>query len=717
MFKIKAGVLMKKDFVGVLQHDEQDCGAACLASLLNYYGCSVTLSEVRERLKVDKSGTNLLALSIVASDYGLGSESLTGSFDELIDEVKQNTISLPFIAHTINSKNVGHFIVVYKISDTAIFYFDPGEGKRRVSFEEFKKDWTQVILCVVSTEKLKKRKIKNQYSKIFAILFSEKNNFIKAVIYSVFVSILSFLGAFFYKNVIDNILGNMTNGGGASIWSVITNNMNLLFILLVILYLIQSCFSFLNAYVLSRIAKKINRKLSTLFFSHIINLPIEFLDRNDSGAIISRYHNIIELQDMSINLILSFLINILMLVLGGIILCVINPLLFLVVTLMIFIYSLVVFSWIEPVKNSNRDIQKSYSETITLVNESLNGIDTIKLQNGEKQFIEKFTLSTNNLSNGVFRTLNYQGLVSSSVMFIEAVGNLIVIWLGSKLVMSGQLSLSSLIVFESLTMYFTTPMKSLISLFGSVQTSFIILSRVSDILSIGVEKISYDNPIEIELDGSIRIDNISFKYNLLNKTLSEISTVIRANKIYGLVGKNGSGKSTLMKIIATLLLPSEGGVYFNDIRLTESNLLSVRKQISYVSQNPYVFEGTLRENLMFGNDVDDEELDEMCKLLDLYSLVPKGNGLGMFILESGSNLSGGQRQKIGLARALLKNPKILLLDEATSSLDEYTENLVFSYLQSLKQKMTVISIFHDSEKLKYVDEIIELDKGEMQSKE
>nr|WP_039695545.1 peptidase domain-containing ABC transporter [Streptococcus gallolyticus] len=703
-------------FKGVLQHDTQDCGAACLTSILNYFGKGVSLSLIKEELKVDKSGSNLYTLSLIAERHGLVAEALNGNFEELLDEIRTKSISLPFIAHFQNDHFLGHFVVVYKICRSKMLIFDPSEGNQTLSFEEFLQRWTGSILTFENTKECKETKQANiTYGMLRKIMVKDRKNFSYAIIYSLCISLISMLGALFYKNVVDSIISSeKTTTTVEGVLDQLISNINLLFCFLILLYIFQLILNILNGFTLARISERINNELMLLFFNHVIGLPLEFIDRTDSGSILSRYNNIIEIQNQGINAILSVILDTIMAIVGAVILLLISPLLFTLVFIVLMIYSVLTVVFISPLKSANRDIQKEHSDSVTTLNEVLDGIGTIKIYQGEWRFVQKFSHTIRQLSEGIFKSLNLKNILDSLVIFVESVGTIAIILLGGKFVVSGSISLGALIAFESLTSFFTIPVKNIIKTIGEFQNVLISISRLEDIFAVEEEYSVNRNTLTDEKIKQITLSNVEYSYNLIVNSLDDLSLTIDSGTITGVLGGNGSGKSTLLKMLSTLIYPKSGKIFFNEIELTKVVLSDIRQKLSYVSQSPYVFEGTLRENLTLGNlKISDKQMIELCQKFDLFSLVAGGNDLDLFLLENGENLSGGQKQKIGIVRALLSNPDVLLLDEATSGLDQESERKVFEHLGIIKNDMIIITIFHDLDFIKYIDRAIIIDRGKI----
>lgn len=708
---------MRKSFKGVMQHDTQDCGAACLTSVINYFGNSVPLFEIREKLKVDKTGSSLYAIGLVAKDYGLCPTALNGTWDELFDELQARSIQLPFIAHFLNQHSKGHFVVVYKYSATSISIFDPGEGHQVLSLEEFQQKWTGAIMTFSKTDTFQdQKKSYPKYTQLIQELASEEKSFAYVTIYSLIIAGVSIIGAFFYKDVIDRIIlrqGAMTTFSG--IVGRLISNMEELLFAVIGLYIFQLVISLLNGLVLAKMSERINDKMMNLFFNHMIRLPLEYRDRTDSGSILSRFHHMMEIQNQGVNSLLPILLDSILSLVAVAILWSISPVLFVLVLSMMLLYIGITVAFIQPLKRANRGIQREYSDQLTLVNETLSGLGTIKLQTGEERFSQAFRSKTREVSKGIFKILNLQSVLNALIVLVESIGTLIIIWIGSKLVIFKALSLGQLVAFSSLTSFFTMPIKELVNTFLGLQHTLIAVDRVTDILNTEKEysTIQADETFQKQLT-RVDVKDLTYHYKLGHKSLDKLSLKLERGSIVGLIGRNGSGKTTLLKALASLLQVDHGLITFEGIKLNKENLASIRRKIAYVGQESFVFEGSLRDNLTLGtSDLSEEEMHRLCREFGLFQLTKSGNGLDCLLLENGDNLSSGQQQKIGLVRALLKKPDILLLDEATSHLDKASLGQVVAYLGSIKKDMIILMACHEEDVLTCADRLLVMDKGKI----
>ncbi|MPQ22137.1 ATP-binding cassette domain-containing protein [Carnobacterium divergens] len=374
---------------------------------------------------------------------------------------------------------------------------------------------------------------------------------------------------------------------------------------------------------------------------------------------------------------------------------------------MVLVYAIIFMIFLPFLKKNRKKYYSYYSESITALSQVLVGNSTILMQKSSLWFFDKISSKVKKANRKLYVIGWLEGAVSSLVTLTESMGSLAILWKGSQLALQGKISLGSLVVFQSMMTSFILPIQQLILIQNEIQTLRILTQRLDDLYEVKAERIAL--PIvneEIVKNYNIKLNNISFSYHFGRNILENINCDISEGSKVGIVGNSGSGKTTLIKMIASLYSPTQGEIYFDNKSYEKYSLDELRQNIAYVDQTPFIFEGTILDNLIMGISLGDDNskhIEKVAEICELYHLDSTDkNDLNMFLYENGNNLSGGQKQKIGLARALIKSPKLLLLDEATSNIDETSKLKILSYIYSLT-KMTVISISHDKSIYNYSD--------------
>jgi ATP-binding cassette subfamily B protein len=433
------------------------------------------------------------------------------------------------------------------------------------------------------------------------------------------------------------------------------------------------------------------------------------------GEIVSRYADAGQIRYAISNAALTIMIDTVMAAVGGAVLYAESSRLFFVATILLVIYATVVFVYNKPIRDSNEEIMEDNAQVTSYLVESLKGIETIKAFNGERHAqyeTEKYFVR-------FLKSVFHNGMISNSqqalTATIAAVGEVVILWMGTIEVLDGKLSIGQLITFNVLLSYFLTPVQNLINLQPIMQTAFVAADRLSEFLILSSEKDDHDNERlkNVSLCLPISISHVDFRFGTRDLVLRDINMKICAGERVALVGESGSGKSTLVKLLMRFFDWEKGEIYFGDYNIKDINLETIRDKIAYISQDVFLFSGTIRQNLCLGNEnVPLEDIIQACKLSCAHEFIEKlPKRYDTILEENGANLSGGQKQRLAIARALLKKPDIMIMDEATSNLDLVTEKAIDQTINGLPDTMTTIIIAHRLSTIMNVDKIYVLREG------
>lgn len=702
-----------KRLKGYYQYNQEDCGAACLATILNFYGRKASISLLKNKMLYDKNGASVISIIETAKEYGIDSEAYEGTLDELKEEINQGNFRLPLILH-IEKKGIGgHYVVLKKIKNGKIKIFDPKDGHLSLTEKNFLKCWTGILICFQDNKKYENKSEKtfliNNYKYIY-ILFENRSILFVAIILSITISIISVLVAWAYKIIIDTfIIGDLNN----NIFVQLPVQYGLFFLILFCFYCCQSLVSGIRDILISQMTKKLSNRLAKSFFAHILNISEKDIFYFETGDIVARYQSIVQVQRSFLNILFTVSSELVGIIIGTIVLLKLSSKLFWFVVVMLVIYILIFILGLPFLKKNRKKYYSAYSESMTELNQIINGRSVIVMQNKATWFFNKALKKVEESNKSLFNLGCTEALITASVILTESLGGLAILWKGTSMVIGGNLSLGSLIVFQSMLNFFIVPVQKLVLVQDEFQNLNILLQRLNDLFVIKMENVEMHPISDTIINYSIKLVDIKFSYQYSKNILDNLCLDIPMGSKIGIIGKSGSGKTTLIKIIASIYKPQRGKVYIDNINYEKFSLSTIRNKIAYVPQESFVFQGSIMDNLLLGEYLSKEKrttIMEISSILGLYNFdVGHNNDLNFFIQENGNNLSGGQKQKIGLARALIKKPKILLLDEALSNIDKETREEIFEYLYS-NADMTIISISHDESVYKYSDFIWELNK-------
>lgn len=725
----------------IKQHDERDCGAACLSMIASHYGLKHPISKYRELTKTDRNGANLYGLCDAAQKIGFCAEALSGNMDDLLDGVSRGEIKTPFIAHIINEDYMQHFVVVSKIKNGKFFVADPAKGKVKYTAEQFAELWNGYIVTFEKSEGFQKGNfVKGSFKKFFSLLKGQYAKLAGVIILSLIISVIGIAGSFVFEIIIDNFYDvhetAVCDDGctdehehvteetaveaegflGRIVYFVTDNasNFNLFFVCLLGLYLLQAAIHFLRGYLISLVAKKIDLRLMIPYYEHIIDLPMSAVNTRKTGEYLSRFSDADAVRNAVSGATLTLILDSFMVVACGVILFMENPTLFYISLVVIFLYAAIVFCYKYPLETVNRDVMENNAGVQSYLKESIDGIETVKANRIEQTAKNKNGSKFGRFIDAVFKNNVISVSQDSLCSLVELVGVVIILWVGFEMVTASRVTMGSLITFYALLAYFIEPIKNLIGLQPMMQTAVIAAERLNDILDIPVEDKDAKRDIETTFDG-VSFSDVNFRYANHELVLKNISLEINKGEKVAVVGESGCGKTTLAKLLLKFYLPESGEIIFNGKALSSVSSDYVRSIISYVDQNTFLFSDTVKNNLTFENaDITDEEIEKACKASKAHEFISAlPFGYDTFLEENGKNLSGGQRQRLAIARALLRKPKLIIFDEATSNLDTVTESAIKDTIFDLDREMSCIIIAHRLSTIKNCDRIIVMKKGEI----
>lgn len=715
----------------VKQHDVRDCGAACLATICSHFGLNIPLITVRQEMKIDKNGANLLAITETAKKFSLHADALFGNWSELLENIGSKSIKLPIMAHVISRKSLTHYIIIEKITDKNIIVFNPSRGKQKYKIDQFEKIWTGYMVTFKPMESFVKQDMgKGRMKKYLEIITKQKKFFIMATIISLFLAGTSIVCSLAYQRIIDKfILGGMNSIETMSQIPVFTgvmsqikslcNNLEAMFLLIISLYLFQALLYAVRGVIITQIFQKSSKLIMFKFYRHFLGLPLSFFQDRDTGEILSRYNDMEEIQDVLSGIGLSIIMDGIMAIAGGFVLSKINSILFSLVIIWTISYCIVVMIYRIPIRDVNRDIMEKGSQVMSTLKESIEGIETIKSTLSEDYYYDVLESKTAEMIYKE-KTRGYIGTSQSTIlMIIDGIGSLAVLWIGSKLVIEGMLSLGTLIAFESLMYFFIAPVQGIVGIQQELQKATIAAERLDDIFEVKHEETICQEQVMVNTSNrELRIENVSFQYGYREKMLDNISIIIRPATKLAIVGANGCGKTTLLHIFASMQNDYSGEMFWGNDLVKKNALNSIKKEIIYVPQNTILFSGTIKENILLGKQVEDEIFNSIIRNCGVLEITEKMEyGINTQINENGKCLSGGQRQMISLARALIQEPKVLLLDESTSYIDGHSEKKILDYIDESYNGITCIFVTHKVKIMERCDEVVYMEKGKIIAKE
>lgn len=688
--------------IKIKQHDITDCGAACLASIAAHYGLKFPISRIRQYAFTDKKGTNILGIIEAAKKLGLEAKGVKGPFECLTE------IPKPAIAHVVVKEVLQHFVVIYKVTDKYILIMDPGDGKlHKKSHEEFKKEWTGILVLLHPAETFQKGNLRKSTLKSFIELLRPHKSVMGQALFGALVySILGLSTAIYVGKITDYVLVDRN-----------INLLNLMGILMILIILLRTFVGSMKSILALKTGQRIDASLILGYYKHLLTLPQQFFDTMRVGEIISRVNDAVKIRNFINNVSLDLAVNLLIMIFTLIVMFVYSWKLAAItlVSAPLFILTYVLFNRLN--KKYQRNIMESSAELESQLVESLNSIATIKRFGIESFANLKTEIRFVHLLKNTYTSAYGAIIANGGIEFISTGITIAVLWAGSNFVIDKEITPGTLMVFYSLVGYVLTPVGKLISSNQTIQDAMIAADRLFQIMDLEREQDETNKIIlKPEMVGNIQFENVAFRYGSRKQVFESLNLSIHKSETTAIIGESGSGKTTLISLIQNLYPIQTGCIRIGDYNITQINNESLRQIVGTVPQQIELFAGSIIENIALGDfEPDMQKIMQLCDQLGIKDFIEKlPNAYLTQIGEHGVSLSGGEKQRIAIARALYKNPEILIFDEATSSLDSISEKYVKRTLSALaKEGKTIIIIAHRLSTVKHADTIIVLENGKM----
>jgi subfamily B ATP-binding cassette protein MsbA len=479
--------------------------------------------------------------------------------------------------------------------------------------------------------------------------------------------------------------------------------------------LVQSITSFLLTRILSVQAQYLISELRANVQKKVLSLPISFFDNTKSGALVSRIMSDVEgVRNLIGTGLVQLVGGTITAVISLILLINISPSMTLFILIPVAVFGLVAlkaFKYIRPIFRNRGVINADVKGRLT---ETLAGVRVIKAFNAEQQENEVFEKGVDLLFQNVKKSLTATAIMTSSATFLLGIASTGIMGIGGYKIMTGELTVGDFLSFTFLLGLMIAPIVQMSNIGSQLTEAFAGLDRTEELMNMESEEDNEERTIELhEIKGDIQFKKVSFSYDEGKEVLNEISFDVPKGTVTALVGSSGSGKSTIAGLSATFLNPNSGTITIDNQDISKVKLSSFRKHLGVVLQDEFLFEGSIRENILFPRpNATEHELQKAVKAAYVNEFTDRfDNGLDTLIGERGVKLSGGQRQRLAIARAILANPTIIILDEATSSLDTESEALIQKSLSELIKDRTSIVIAHRLSTIKQADQILVIEAG------
>lgn len=675
----------------LLQLNTTECGAACLAMVLEYHGRPTRVSEVRDVTGVGRDGLSAGAIVSTASHFGLRMKAFS------LQPADFPNVPLPAIVHW----DFDHFVVVERWSPKAVTIVNPGTGRRKIDAQEFSNHFTGVVLACEPAEHFDRnvaRPVPQWRSYLRALLKQAPGVLGQVLTASLVLQVLGLAVPLLTKIVVDQVLA-----------ADMTGLLPIIGLGLAIIVVSQLVTTYLRSSLLLSLQARVDQHLMLGFFRHLVSLPYRFFEQRTTGDLIMRLGSNAQVREILTSQTLSAVIDgsLIFVYLGFLLIQ--APAFGSIVLVIAAMQIILLFGSRRFVHElTQRDLVAQAGSQTYLV-EAIKGIATLKASGAEDRTLDHWSgLFADQISASVRRG-HLSAVIGTFLAVMRVLAPLALLWVGAHQVLNGSMSLGTMLALQALSASVLTPLTSLVANGQQLQMVGAHLDRLADVLD--AEPESTDG-VELDITGRIEVDRVDFRYDeQAQPVLQDISLSIEPGQKIALVGRTGSGKSTLAKLLLGLYEPVAGELRYDGIPMSNLNRRALRGQLGVVLQEPVLFSGSIRQNIAFSDSsLSPEQITDAARMAEIHDeIAALPMGYDTWLAEGGGGLSGGQRQRLALARALAHQPTVLLLDEATSNLDVMTEAQIEYNLRGAAPTRIVIA--HRLSTIRDADQILFLENG------
>jgi ATP-binding cassette subfamily B protein len=671
----------------VAQDNMSDCGIACLLMILKTYGGNVSKSMLRSITKTNKMGTNAFSLIEGAKELGLEARGFRCKDLEQIS-------SFPCIAHVIINGTYHHYIVIRSINKKKkrVIISDPANGNKTLNYNEFNQIWSKIIITFKQSGPITKvnpnRKL---VSFLINIIRPHTKKISLVVILSLFIIVLNIINTLYLKIIVDQ-------------YGQAFSDLYYLFLFFVMVVLLKIIADYIRNRLLIFINRQVDQTLIIDTYQHLISLPYSYFSNCQTGDIMARINDLSYVRELISRASIVLLVDFCLVIFALLMLYYINVILFIIVVIVLILYLIIVYFYSSKIKNYITQNQAKRGSFYAYLVETINGIETIK-NLGIKSNIKKRVseLYSDLLKNNYCfeRLLNQQIIIKDLII---GLGFNTILFIGSIFNSYQQITIGEIILFNSLLIYFLEPIKSIFDAEPLFRSAFNALKRVLDIYE--VENRSFNGHLNT-LEGDIKICNLSFSYDNINSVFNNLNLEIKAQSKVLITGASGSGKSTLAKILSGYYQVETGFIQIGNDDINDYNKKAFQNSICYVSQNEFLFSNSIHYNLVLDRLIEKERVEQIKELTQINEMLKvKKIDDSFLITENGMNISGGERQKIIIARSLLKDANIYIFDEITNEMNIELERHVLMEIFKKFNNKTIIVISHRDINSDLFDQVI-----------
>ncbi|MEH1942415.1 MAG: peptidase domain-containing ABC transporter [Nostoc sp.] len=690
-------------YQSVLQHSEEDCGAACIATVAKHYGRTFAISRVREAVGTGSRGTSLLGLKRGAEALGFNARQVKAS-EQLLDSLHK--ISLPAIIHWKGY----HWVVLYGQKAKKYVIADPGVGIRYLTREELLEGWGNGIMLLLTPDDSRFYQQSDDkiggFGRYLMRVLPYRAILIQAIAINIAIGLLSLVSPLMMQLLTDDVLVR----GDTQLLTVVA-------IGAIAMSLFSSAIGLVQSHLIGHFGQRLQLGLILEYGRQLLRLPLSYFEGRRSGEVVSRIADVNHINELVSQIVLGLpsqffiaLVSLGFMLFYSWGLTLASLAAFILVTLVNLLF-------LPALRQKTRNAIVLGTENQGFLVETFRGVQVLKTTQATPQAWQEYQANYGRLANlgwSMMKLGLYSGTITS---IISTFTNIALLWLGSYLVINRTLSIGQLLAFSGMSGNFLGFLGSVIGLVDEFITAQIVIQRLTEVIDATPEDDKDEKKPWAELKGNadITCTNLNFHHAGRVDLLQDFSLIIPGGQVIALIGKSGCGKSTLAKVIAGLYFLQSGNIRYGIYNQQDLSMECLRQQVVLVPQEPHFWSRSIIENFRFSYpQITFEQIVQACSIAGADEFISKLPDKYQTVLgEFGANLSGGQRQRLAIARAIVTDPPILILDESTGALDPVSEAEVLDRLLYHRQGKTTIMISHRPKVIGRADWIVLLEEGRL----
>ncbi|OUL30153.1 ABC transporter ATP-binding protein [Nostoc sp. RF31YmG] len=687
----------------IRQHSEEDCGAACLATIAKHYGRNFSLNRVREAAGTGQLGTSLLGLKRGAEVLGFNARGVRVT-PEILDKLQE--LSLPAIIHWQGY----HWVVLYGCRGKKYIIADPAVGLRYLLKHELMEGWANRLMLILEPDSVRffaqpSDRIHN-FRRFIQPVWNYRAILGEALLINIFVGLLSLISPFLLQILTDDVLVRRDT-------KLLVN----VVLAAIVMNFFSSSLRLIQSNLITHFAQRLQLELVLEFGRQILRLPLAYYESHRSGEIVTRLRDIQEINQLVsqsiIGLPCQFFIAVISL---GFMLFYSSKL-----TLLALIFSVLMtlstFIFLPILQHKTQNLLILEAENQGILVETFKGAITFKSLSAAPQLWEEFQSQFGRVANLAFKMMQISAINNIFSGLVYGISSILLLWFGSNLAIAREITIGQLLAFSSMNVNFLGFISTVIGFANGLVQAKTSIQRLTQVLDVTTENQGDEQKpwVEFSSNSDIVCINLNFHHAGRVDLLKDFSLKIPGGKIVALVGQSGCGKSTLAKLIAGLYSLQSGNIRIGDYNLQDISLDSLRQQIVLIPQEAHFWSRSIMENFrLTAPYISFEAIVHACKLTGADEFISQLPDKYQTVLgEFGANISGGQRQRLAIARAIVCNPPILIMDESTGALDPASESHLLDQLLSDRSGKTTILISHRPHVIQHADWIVVLNEGRL----